>query len=154
MLYPFKGTFMKRSRSDIGIVTAIKAGTGALRMTTKLADDTFSHVFREAPDLLRAAKERGQISHFEADPMALISFIRHLTALRDIWMRRNLKSLAGIFLLLRAARQNWHKKPTFPYDLSKHSKTAQAIDKFLAVDTLDWGSASVVEWLLREVITG
>jgi hypothetical protein len=152
MLYPFKDTLMKRGRTDNAILTAIKAGTGARRMTTDLLDDTFSNVFREATDLLQNAKQRGQISRFEDDPIALIFSIRRLPALQDIWMRRNLKFLVGIFLLLRAARQRWHKTPTYPNDLSKHGKMAQEIDKFLAVETLDWGSIGVVEWLLREII--
>ncbi|KAH6628129.1 hypothetical protein F5144DRAFT_470653, partial [Chaetomium tenue] len=135
MLYPFTKTLMSRSRSDNGILTAIKAGTGVPQITTRLLDETFSRVFQEATDLLQGAK--GRVSQFEDDPIMLISSIRRLPALQDIWMRRHLKFLVGIFLLLRAARQNWHKKPTYPEDLSKHGKMALAIDKFLAVDTLD-----------------
>ncbi|EAQ89446.1 predicted protein [Chaetomium globosum CBS 148.51] len=137
MVYHFKNTLMNRSRSEIGIVTAIKAGTGARQITTRLLDDTFSQIFREATNLIQASKENCQISHFEDNPIEVISSIRRLPALQHIWMRRNLKFLAGIFLLLRAARQNWHRNPRDPYSISKHCKTAQAIDKFLAVDALD-----------------
>ena len=152
MLYPFKNTLMKRIRSDTAILTAIKAGTGARHMTTSLLDDTFFRVFREATDLLQAAKHSGRISHFKDNPIALISSIRRLPALRDIWMRRSLKFLVGVFLVLRAARQNWHEKPSHPYNPSQHGKMARVIDKFLAVENLDWGSIGVVEWLLRKII--
>ncbi|KAK4034545.1 hypothetical protein C8A01DRAFT_18670 [Parachaetomium inaequale] len=149
MIYPFQKTLLRRHRSDVAVATAIKRGTGAPLLTRDLLDDGFHRVFKVATQLLRLQQRDRNNYEFRDNPIALMATVREQPGIREIWGLRTVNMLASVFIVLRAARQNWHKTPRFPFDTAEHSKAAQAIDDFLAVDNLDWGSLAFVEWLLR-----
>jgi hypothetical protein len=149
MIYPFKKTLLKRHRSDVAVATAIKRGTGAFLVTTGLVNDAFHDIFQVATQLLQLQQQDRDNYEFRDNPIALIAAVQQQPGIREIWGLRTVNLLASVFIVLRAARQNWHKTPRFPFNTARHSKTARAIDRFLAVDNLDWGSLPFVEWLLR-----
>lgn len=145
MTYPFERTLTRRNRSDAVIANAIKKGMEASLVTRALLEDAFSPMFEGATEMLRD----GVDAEFRDNPIALIEKVRARPGVREVWLRCPLNTLSRVFLILRAARQNWHKNPRLPLDVAQHGKTAKAIDGFLAVDDLNWGGLAMIEWLLH-----
>jgi hypothetical protein len=144
LIYPFSGSFMRRQRGDIGVWSAIKKTIPSI--TTATLDTIFSRIFEEATIMLQEDKDK----QLPRNPLEFMKILRKRPSLREPWLSRQAHFLLTVFIILRAARGNWHKTPRPPTDIDKHCKTALAIDAFLEAEDFYWSSLSTVEWFVNE----
>jgi hypothetical protein len=135
---------MRRQRGDIGVWSAIKKTIPSI--TTATLDTIFSRIFEEATIMLQEDKDKP----LPRNPLEFMKILRKRPSLREPWLRRQAHFLLTVFIILRAARGNWHKTPRPPTDIDKHCKTALAIDAFLEAEDFYWSSLSTVEWFVNE----
>ncbi|KAK4148545.1 hypothetical protein C8A00DRAFT_38879 [Chaetomidium leptoderma] len=149
MIYPFAPTVMKNVGGDIAILTAIRKTLGVQIVNASMVDGVLARIFEEATAVLQQQRRQQNDNKFKDDPQAFMRFIRASPALREWWTYISVHLFTSVFLILRAARQNWHKKPRQPHDIAAHGKMAHAIDAFSAVDDINWGGAAFVAWLVK-----
>ncbi|KAK4034551.1 hypothetical protein C8A01DRAFT_18672, partial [Parachaetomium inaequale] len=152
MVYPFDRALLRSKRGDISICTVVQRAQGVPFITSDILDTVFSHIFEEATKL---QQESGRSGQFTNEPVAFIQALQFRPSLRDLWRRRNVTLFIRLFLVLRAARVNWHKNPRPPSDIEKHCKIARAIDAFLEIESLNWNNFAGLKWLVdggREIM--
>lgn len=86
---------------------------------------------------------------FSDAPVRFLEVLRAMPGVREVWSRRTEKMFFTVFLILRAARQNWHNSPQCPYKIEEHCQMARAIDTFLKVNNFNWGSRGVIHAFMR-----
>jgi hypothetical protein len=142
MIYPIKGRLMRLARQDVAVQASLKKVMPML--ATSPIDTLFSRIFREAVELLRA----NELGSFDHDAIFFLKTLRTRPALQP-WAEGLCDNYFIIlFLALRGARQIWHENPREPFNIEEHCQVARAIDAFREVDTLDWDSPAVREWLM------
>ncbi|SPQ19214.1 658dc49a-26de-48e0-b497-a0ee77020c5a [Thermothielavioides terrestris] len=155
MIYPFAKTLMKRPRSDVAVLSAIKNALDTPTLSTALLDDILAAIFHEATDLLQLLQQQKKTYHHHhyddgLNPLAFTALLRARPALHEPWTRRSADLFARLFLTLRAARLAWRARPRPPFDVGRHCRLARAVDAFVAVEgVLDWAGPGLAEWLVR-----
>jgi hypothetical protein len=140
MVWPFR-TFLV-GNSDAKVAAALR--TVAPHLSERKVDHLFSQMFAEATKLLQQPATVTGIN----SPVILLTVLHRNRPVR-LWTR----TIRGyhftmLFLIIRAARENWFLTPQLPGDINTQPcKLARAIDEFNKVDTLDWGSAYIMQHL-------
>jgi hypothetical protein len=128
---------MKRYRRDFVLTGALRKDTHFL--SPQVLNQRFSQMFDVATELL--PQQNPTEPSRTINPIPFLLSLRKHASLQP-WARAVSKSLfISLFLVLRAARANWHKNPREPFDLGKHCQLARAIDTFIRADPFAWHSA-------------
>lgn len=141
MVWPFR-TFLVGS-SDAKIAAALR--TVAPDLWESRLDFFFSQMFVAATKVLQQPATFPRID----SPVSLLTALHRNEYYSQQWSR----TISGyhftmLFLVIRAARENWFLTPQLPADINIHPcELARAIDKFNEVDTLDWSSAYIMQHL-------
>jgi hypothetical protein len=142
MIYPFDHVVLEGKR-DVAITTTLRKAASSLGRKT--LNRLFSHMFAEAATMMQHGAATDDIDN----PIAFLRALQKRDALQP-WAKAMLKQqFIALFLVLRAARENWHANPQPPMDPRNHCKLAQAIDDFNKGDTLNWSSDSIVKRLVQ-----
>jgi hypothetical protein len=135
--YPLDRFLLKRYRRDFVLTGALRKDTHFL--SPQVLNQRFSQMFDVATELL--AQQIPTNPSSATNPIPFLLSLRKHESLQP-WARAVSKSLfISLFLVLRAARANWHRNPREPFDIGKHCQLARAIDAFDRVDPFAWHSA-------------
>ncbi|KAH6630625.1 hypothetical protein B0J18DRAFT_475431 [Chaetomium sp. MPI-SDFR-AT-0129] len=145
MIYYPDGPIMNNTRKEYAVAKRLKrVMPDPKSLDRRTVDATFAQIFKEATAVLQKANTGNGTATGAStnDPIAFIIQLKASPALK-IWTSDLFPNhFIPLFLLLRGARQKWHKSPRAPFNVEEHTKTARAIDEFEAVSKFVWNTSS------------
>ncbi|EAQ89430.1 predicted protein [Chaetomium globosum CBS 148.51] len=152
MVYFCDRYLLMRERRDRAVGVAMRRAFHHL--SKALLNERFAQMFEAATEVQQqhfrwwGNLNEQQQAAFNSD--ILFNSLRQHPSVEP-WAQHISKSLlTSLFMILRAARMNWHRAPQYPFDISQHSLLAKVIDAFNATNALSWGrDAPFLRWMIR-----
>ncbi|KAK4140410.1 uncharacterized protein C8A04DRAFT_14978 [Dichotomopilus funicola] len=157
MIYYSDSPIMNNTRKEYAVAKRLKrVMPDPKSLDRRTVDATFAQIFKEAKAVLQKANTGNDTVTGAStnDPIAFIIQLKASPALKTWTSDLFPNHFIPLFLLLRGARQKWHKSPRAPFNVEEHTKTARAIDEFEAVSKFVWNTSFVAFWLIRAGLIG